>query len=58
MMQNTDNKTVDSNTVHTIQYEHTERHNNGDIRINNAGMIEEYYEGYWQEVPWKYNTNK
>lgn len=28
----------------------------GDIRINAMGQIEEYSEGYWQVVDWKYSS--
>jgi hypothetical protein len=26
------------------------------LRINNMGQIEEYREGYWQVVDWKYSN--
>jgi hypothetical protein len=47
---------LDSNSDTAVNYTHVD--SNGDIRINSMGDIEEYREGYWQQVPWKYNTAK
>lgn len=35
------------------KYTVVENANNGDMRINNLGQLEEYFEGYWVPVDWK-----
>lgn len=50
--QDSDKQCVDNKESVSIEYIHTETDKHGDIRINNAGRLEYYTEGYWQESPW------
>jgi hypothetical protein len=55
-----ENKNMEDSKLDTVEHSvvllnrTTDVH--GDIRINAMGQIEEYSEGYWQVVDWKYSS--
>lgn len=49
---NSDVQDVDSKAESVLYCDHSSDGTHGEYRINNAGRLEYYTEGYWQETPW------
>ena len=49
---NSDKQDIDNKDVAVLYSDHSNDVTHGEYRINNAGRLEYYTEGYWQESPW------